>query len=105
MVKILKKFSMNNVKLVKSLWLSIVNFLQVYVLIDEEEKGYMSQVLYASRKFDDCDGEMVIISHVVGGINRRMEKLGEEHGNVCFKHKSTSITYSGCNDLVYGYDS
>ena len=56
MVKILRKFSMNNVKLVKSLWISIVNYLQVYVLIDEEEKGYMSQLLYASRKFDDCDG-------------------------------------------------
>jgi hypothetical protein len=48
---------MNNVKPVKSLWLSIVSFLQVYVLTDEEEKGYMSQVLYASRKFDDCDGK------------------------------------------------
>jgi hypothetical protein len=48
---------MNNVKPVKSLWLSIVSFLQVYVIIDEEENGYMSQVLYASRKFDDCDGK------------------------------------------------
>jgi len=48
---------MNNVKPVKSLWLSIVIFLQVYVLNDEEEKGYMSRVLYASRKFDDCDGK------------------------------------------------
>jgi hypothetical protein len=56
-VKILRKFGMNNVKLVKSLWLSIVIFLQVYVLTDEEEKGYMSRVLYASRKFDDCDGK------------------------------------------------
>jgi hypothetical protein len=71
---------MNNVKLVKSLWLSIVSSLQVYVLIDEEEKGYKSRVLYASRKFDHCDGEMV------------MEKPGEEHGNGCFKHRSTSIT-------------
>jgi hypothetical protein len=43
---------MNNVKPLKSIWLSIVNFLQVYALIDEEEKGYMSRVLYASRKFD-----------------------------------------------------
>jgi hypothetical protein len=48
---------MNNVKLVKSLWLSIVSFLQVYVLTYEEEKGYMSRVLYDSRKFDDCDGK------------------------------------------------
>jgi hypothetical protein len=52
---------MNNVKLVKSLWLSTVNYLQDYVLIDEEEKSYMSRVLYASRKFNDYDGEMVII--------------------------------------------
>lgn len=57
MVKILKKFSMNNVKPVKSIWLSIVSFLQVYVLIDKEEKGYMSRVLYASRKSNDCDGK------------------------------------------------
>jgi hypothetical protein len=35
-VKILKKFNMNNVKLVKSLWISIVSSRQVYVLIDEE---------------------------------------------------------------------
>jgi hypothetical protein len=104
-VKILRKFSMNNVKLVKSLWLSIVNYLQVYVLIDEEEKGYMSRVLYASRKFDDCDGEMINISHAVGGVDRHMEKPGQEHGNGCFKHRSTSITYSGCSDLVCGYDS
>ena len=48
---------MNNVKSVKSLWLSIVIFLQVYVLTDEEEKGYMSRVLYASRKLNDCDGK------------------------------------------------
>jgi hypothetical protein len=54
-VKILRKFSMNNVKPVKSIWLSIVSYLQVYILTDEEEKGYMSQVLYASRKVDDCD--------------------------------------------------
>jgi hypothetical protein len=51
-VKILRKFDMNNVKLLKSIWLSIVIFLHVYVLIDEEETGYMSRVLYASRKFD-----------------------------------------------------
>jgi hypothetical protein len=68
---------MNNVKLVKSLWLSIVNSLQVYVLIDEEEKGYKSRVLYASRKFDDYDGEMVSISHVVGVFSRHMEKPGQ----------------------------
>ena len=54
MVKILNKFGMNNVKLVKYIWISIVIFLQVDVLTNEEEKGYMSQVLYASRKFDDC---------------------------------------------------
>jgi hypothetical protein len=56
-VKILRKFDVNNVKLRKSLWISIVSSLQVYVLTDEEEKAYMSQVLYASRKFDDYDGE------------------------------------------------
>jgi hypothetical protein len=46
---------MNNVKSVKSLWLSIVSFLQAYVLTNEEEKGYMSHVSYDSRKFDICD--------------------------------------------------
>jgi hypothetical protein len=56
-VNILRKFGVTNVKPVKSLWLSIVNFLHVYFLTDEEEKGCLSQVLYASRKFDDCDGE------------------------------------------------
>jgi hypothetical protein len=45
-LKILRKFDMNNLKLVKSLWLSIVNSLQAYVLIDEEENGYV---------FEDCD--------------------------------------------------
>ena len=54
-VKILRKFGMNNVKPVKSLWLSIVSFLQVYVLTDEEEKGYMYLVLYDSMKFYDCN--------------------------------------------------
>jgi hypothetical protein len=48
---------MNNVKLIKSLWISIASSLQVYVLDDEKEKGYMSRVLYASRNFDDCDGK------------------------------------------------
>jgi hypothetical protein len=81
-VKILRKFGMNNVKPVKSLWLSIVSFLQVYVLTNEEEKGYMSRVSYASRKFDVCD-EMVSISHAVGVVSRHMEKPGEEHGNGC----------------------
>jgi hypothetical protein len=47
----------NNLKPIKSLWLSIVSYFQDYVLTDEEKNGYMSQVLYASRKFDDCDGE------------------------------------------------
>jgi hypothetical protein len=75
-VKILTKFSINYVELVKSLWLSIVNSLQVDVLIDEEEKGYMSRVLYASRKSDGCDGEMVSISHAIGVVSRHMEKLG-----------------------------
>jgi hypothetical protein len=96
---------MNNVKLVKYLCLSIANSFRVYVLIHEEEKGYMSRVLYTSRKFDDCDGEMVNISHAIGVVSRHMGKPSEEHGNGCFKHRSTSITYSGCSDLFYGYDS
>ena len=96
---------MNNAKLVKSLGISIVNSLQVYVLIDEEENGYMSRVLYASRKLDNCDGKMVKISHAVGVVSRHMEKPSEEHGNECFKHIRTSITYSGCSDLVCGYHS
>jgi hypothetical protein len=56
-VKILRKFGMHNVKPVKYLWLSIVSFFQGYVITDEKKNGYMSQVLYASRKFDDCDGK------------------------------------------------
>jgi hypothetical protein len=48
---------MNNVKPVKSLWLSVISSLQVYVLIDQEENGYTCQVLCASRKFDDCGGK------------------------------------------------
>jgi hypothetical protein len=47
----------------------------------------MSLVLYASRKFDDFDGEMVSISHAVGGVSRHVAKPGEEHENGCFKHK------------------
>jgi hypothetical protein len=46
---------MNNVKLEKSLCLSIVSFLQFDVLTNEEEKGYMSRVTYVNRKFDVCD--------------------------------------------------
>ena len=46
---------MNNVKPVKSLRLSILISLQVNVLIGEEENGNMYQILYASKKFDDCD--------------------------------------------------
>jgi len=65
----------------------------------------MPQVLYDSRKFDDCVGEMVSISHAVGVVSRHMEKLGEEHGNGRCKHRSTSIIYNGCSDLVCGYDS
>ena len=49
--------------------------------------------------------EMVSISHAVGVFSRYMEKSGEVHGNGCFKHISKSITYNGCSDLVYGYDS
>ena len=56
-MKILTEFSMNNMKLKKSLWISIVIFLQVYVLTEEEENGYMYRALYVSRKFDDCDGK------------------------------------------------
>ena len=74
-------------------------------LTNEEGKGYMSWVLYATRKFNDCDGEMVRISHAIGFVYRHMEKLGEEHGNGWFKHGSTMITYNICNDLVFGYDS
>ena len=51
------------------------------------------------------DGEIVNISDAAGVVSRHMEKPGEEHGNGCFKHKSKSITYSGCSDLVCGYDS
>jgi hypothetical protein len=79
-VNILRKFSMNNVKPIKSIWLSIISFLQVYVLTNEEENGYMSHVSYVSRKFDVCN-EMVNISHALGVVSRHMEKPSEEHGN------------------------
>ena len=46
---------------------------------------------------------MVRISHVVGVFSRHMTKPRQEHGNGCFKHISTSITYSGCGDLVCVY--
>ena len=60
MVKILRKFDINNVKMVKSIWLSIVSFLQFYVLTNEDEKGYMSRILYVSRKFDDCNEKWLV---------------------------------------------
>jgi hypothetical protein len=69
------KFSMTNVKLIQSIWISIVIFLQVYVLTNEEEKGYMCRVLYVSWKFNACDE--------IGVFGRHMEKLGEEHANEC----------------------
>jgi hypothetical protein len=71
----------------------------------KKKKGYMSRVLYARRNFDDCDGEMVNISHAFGVVSRHMKNPSQEHGNRCFKHRSTSITYSGCSDLVCGYHS
>jgi len=77
---ILRKFGMNNVKLIKSFWRSIVSFLQVFFLTNEEEKGYMYQVLYASRKFDACD-EMINISHGVDVVIIHMTKQGEENIN------------------------
>jgi hypothetical protein len=95
----------NNVKPVKSLQLSIVISLQVYVLIGEEDKGHMYQILYASKNFDDCDEKWSTFSHAVGVVSRHMEKIGEEHENRWFKHRRTSINNNGCSDLVCGYDS
>ena len=48
--------------------------------------------------------EMIGISHAVGVSSKNMEKPGEEHRNGCLEQRSTSITYSGCSDLVCGYD-
>jgi hypothetical protein len=35
---------------------------------------------------------MVSISHAIGIVTRDKEKPGQEHGNGCFKHRSTSIS-------------
>ena len=83
MVNILRKFGMNNMKLVKSLLLSIVSLLQVYFLTNKEEEGYISQVSYVTRKFNVCN-EMVSVSNEEDVVTRHIAKLGEEHGNGCF---------------------
>jgi hypothetical protein len=51
---------MNNVKPIKSLWISILSFRQAYVLADEEENDYMSRVSYSSMEFDDCNGKWLV---------------------------------------------
>ena len=107
-VKILTKISMNNVKLVKSLLLLIVNSLQVYVLINEEEKSYMSRVLYASRKFDDWDGEMVNIHmQLVLWLETRKNQVKsiEMGASNTEAQVSASISYNRWSHLVCGYDS
>ena len=81
-VKILKKFGMNNVKRINIPLDLHCKFSSGLCTSNEEEKGYIFCVLYASRKFCVCD-EMVSISHAVGVVSRHMEKLGEEHGNGC----------------------
>jgi hypothetical protein len=48
---------------------------------------------------------MVSISHAIGIVTRDKEKTRQEHGNGCFKHRSTSISYNGWSHLVCGYDS
>jgi hypothetical protein len=53
---ILKKFDMNNVKLVKYFLAFHYKISSGLCPSNEEEKGYMSCVWYASRKIDDCDG-------------------------------------------------
>jgi hypothetical protein len=58
MVMILRKFGMNDVKLVKYFLAFHYKFSSGLCPSDEEEKGYMSRVWYASRKIDDCDERM-----------------------------------------------
>jgi len=61
---------------------------------------YLGVICYACYKHKHGWGQQEVVV-----VNRHIEKWDEEHGNGCFKHKSTSITYSGCSDLVFGYDS
>ena len=44
-----------------------------------------------------------IFSHVVGVVNRYMTNPGEAVKWVLQYLRGTSITYSGCSDLVCGY--
>jgi hypothetical protein len=44
------------------------------------------------------------VSHVVGVVIEHMEKLGKEHWKWVLRYlRHTSMTYSVCSDLVYGY--
>jgi hypothetical protein len=82
-VKILKKFSMNNVKPVNILLVVHCKLSSSLCPGNEEEKSYMSHVLYDSMKFHVCN-EMVSFSHAIGVVSRHMAKPGEENGNGCF---------------------
>jgi hypothetical protein len=69
--KILIRFSKNNLKPVQIPLASHFNISSGLCPSNEEEKGFMSPVSYASREFDVCN-EMVIISHVIVFFSRHI---------------------------------
>jgi len=72
---------MNNVKPFLSLWLPILNFIQVYVLV-QKNKNNMSRIPYANA-VESIMYVMVStrpdISHAVGVVSRYMKNPGKEH--------------------------
>jgi hypothetical protein len=72
---------MNNVKPFRSLWLPILNFIQVYVLV-QKNKNNMSRIPYANA-VESIMYVMVStrpdISHAVGVVSRYMKNPGKEH--------------------------
>jgi hypothetical protein len=61
---------------------------------NEEEKGYMFHVWYASRKFDECV-RWSVISYAVGVVSGYMENPSETVKWVLQYFRSTNITYKG----------
>ena len=68
----------------------------------------MSRVLYASRKFNDCDGKWSVFHmRLVFSVDtwKNQVKSMEMGASISQKHSSTSITYSDYSGLIFGYDS
>jgi hypothetical protein len=72
---ILRKFGMNDVKLVKSFWLSIISFLQVCVRVMKKKRviclvyGMLVEILMNAMRGSD-------ISHAVGVVSGHMTNPG-----------------------------